>query len=80
MNDLHLQDLQEKLNSFQRLAELEERAIPKRLNEGRTRLRIQKEREAELQEEYKRKALLRDDLTVRLGVMQAARWSHVCFD
>ena len=72
MNDLHLQDLQEKLNSFQRLAELEDMAIPKRLNEGRNRLRIQKEREAELQEEYKRKAFLRDDLTVRLGVMQAA--------
>ena len=60
------------MGAFKRLEELEDRAIPKRLEEARELLRIQRAREADLQEEYKVKSLLRDDLTVRLAVMNAA--------
>lgn len=69
-----LQELLTQLKCFQRLAEQEEKAIPKRISEAKSRLETQKAQEIELQEEYKQKSLLRDDLTVRLGVLKARNW------
>jgi len=65
-----VQESKSQLKCFQKLAEQEERTIPVRLAVAQARLQKQKEREAELQERYKEKSLLRDDLTVKIGVLE----------
>ena len=65
-----MQDSKKNLNCFKRLAEQEERTLPVRLEAAKGRLARQLERERTLQEKYKQKTLLRDDLTVKLAVLQ----------
>lgn len=65
-----VQDSKKNLNCFKRLAEQEERTLPVRLEAAKARLARQLERERTLQEKYKQKTLLRDDLTVKLAVLQ----------
>jgi hypothetical protein len=65
-----VQESETQLACFKKLAEQEERTIPLRLAAAQARLQKQKEREAQLQEDYKGKSLLRDDLTVRIAVVE----------
>ena len=67
--DKAAQDSKTQLSCFKRLAEQEERTLPLRLDAAKARLARQVEREQELQEKYKQKSLLRDDLTVKLAVL-----------
>jgi len=65
-----VQESETQLRCFNKLAEQEERTIPVRLAAAQARLQRQKDREVELQENYKEKSLLRDDLTVKIGVLE----------
>jgi hypothetical protein len=65
-----VQESETQLKCFNKLAEQEERTIPVRLAAAQARLQRQKEREAELQKAYKGKSLLRDDLIVKIGVLE----------
>lgn len=65
-----LQESKRQLLCFQRLAEQEERTLPVRLEAAKARLARQVQRERELQETFKHKSLLRDDLTVKLAVKE----------
>ena len=68
--DIAAQDSKTQLSCFKRLAEQEERTLPLRLEAAKARLARQEERERDLQEKYKQKTLLRDDLTVKLAVSE----------
>ena len=65
-----VQESETQLKCFKKLAEQEERTIPVRLAAAKARLQRQREQEAELQESYKEKSLLRDDLTVKIAVQE----------
>lgn len=70
-----MQDAETQLKCFQRLAEQEERTLPVRLAAAKARLAKQTAQERDLQEQFKQKSLLRDDLTVKIAVLDKLKAS-----